>query len=186
MHDSTSEENLRKLLIDHGVDCSTWSETQGSHSIEDLVREIERGECLVRRRAIRYMQGVVLMTIKKEGLVLIEVGDERPSTGRRPLNRYPGEKMRPGEDYQDTVKRGIKEELGIAPERIRILTETHKTSERICCSSSYPGLITIYPLNHVDVQVNGLPDADFTTEEQNELESITHYWSWRSKETMEK
>lgn len=109
--------------------------------------------------------------------------------------------MKPGETVEAAVTRAVKEELGSIIGRsfdscdyssiLRILPNsyTKKVEER--ASVSYPGLPACYVLHSVDVEVDGLPDGEFCTEETAEYEDSDengvagaaisckkHYWKW--------
>jgi len=106
--------------------------------------------------------------------------------------------MKPGEAVESAVVRAVKEELGSTikdscsgEEIVRIVPNSYssKVEERV--SVSYPGLPACYVLHTVDAIVDGLPDCEFCTEEEEEYQDLEgkegakgavsckkHYWKW--------
>lgn len=104
------------------------------------------------------------------------------------------------------VVRAVKEELGSIirvslshendEEFVKIIPNSYssKVEERV--SVSYPGLPACYVLHTVDAIVDGLPDCEFSTEEEeyqnlNEKEGVEravsckkHYWKWVDSNTL--
>lgn len=108
--------------------------------------------------------------------------------------------MKPNETVDSAVVRAVKEELGsiigegIIP-KIVPYTYTSKVEERL--SLSYPGLPARYVLHSVDATVDGLPEGEFCTVEDEEYEESDerkvadeavsckkHYWKWIDSESV--
>lgn len=136
-------------------------------------------------------------------MVLVESHQELSDGSIRKRNRPLSEKLKSGEDIEAAAKRAIKEELGSAifrvndggktvqfDEIVRIVMDSYgkKVEERT--SVSYPGLPACYVLHTVDAFVEGLPEGEFSTEEETEYEGCgnevvdeavsvkKHFWKW--------
>ncbi|KAF2566040.1 hypothetical protein F2Q68_00023931 [Brassica cretica] len=97
-----------------------------------------------------------------------EVSDGSVRERFRPLS----EKMKPDETPEEAVFRAVREELGSifsgeddVVRRIKILPGSYSRRVEEKNSMSYPGLPARYALHSVDATVEGLPEEDFCTEE---------------------
>lgn len=115
--------------------------------------------------------------------------------------------MKPGETVESAVLRAVNEELGSIiggsfsfsssssdfddNRVVKIVPNsyTNKVEERL--SVSYPGLPACYVLHSVDAMVDGLPEGEFSTVEEEEygdsyeknvadgaVSCKKHYWKW--------
>jgi len=164
--DSTKQEEhfttdaLQQQLADAGIDTSTWG-TGKAKTLEALQNEIESGETiLITGKTGELLRKVVVGGADiyyqspdgkryrlKEDRQVFEGGRER----RRDLGHAVSEKMKPDEDPQNAMIRGIQEELGINSEIT--LTESG-TDEQKIDSPSYPGLISQYVLHKFHAILN--------------------------------
>lgn len=122
----------------------------------------------------------------------------------RPLS----EKMKPVEDLESAVIRAVREELGSIMKGsgfddsgdvdiVKVVQGSYRKKVEERNSVSYPGLPACYILHSVDACVEGLPDGDFCTEEEeyrncetsgvaNEAVSVKkHFWKWVSADSLE-
>ena len=141
---------LKQQLEGAGIDTSVWGTGQAK-TLAHLQKEIESGETIL----IKGKEGELLRKVVvggadvfyvspegkkyrlKEDRQVFKDGRER----RRDLGQAVSEKMKPDENPNDAIIRGIREELGIGGEII--LTET-ATDEQLLTSPSYPGLQSQY------------------------------------------
>jgi hypothetical protein len=72
--------------------------------------------------------------------------------------------------------------LGVEPTQVKILDGALRQYREEGASPSYPGLITRYLIHIVEVEIEGLPDKDFATQEGSRAGGETikkHHWSWK-------
>lgn len=110
--------------------------------------------------------------------------------------------MKPGESVEAAVQRAVKEELGSALPAgggVRIVPGSYERRVEERLSVSYPGLPACYVLHSVDAWVEGLPDGEFCTEEEDEYEGCReaarvaekavsvrrHFWKWVDEEALQ-
>lgn len=108
--------------------------------------------------------------------------------------------MKPGETVEEAVLRAVKEELGSAfppgnfpSDGVRIVPGSYERRVEERVSVSYPGLPACYVLHSVEAWVEGLPDVEFCTEEEEEYGGCgdarlaekekalfvrRHFWKW--------
>lgn len=110
--------------------------------------------------------------------------------------------MKPNETPEAAVYRAVREELGQIIKGsvgdsenesvVRIVPGSYRTKLEERNSASYPGLPACYVLHSVDAVVEGLPEGEFCTEEEEHREceenqravaceavSVKkHYWEW--------
>lgn len=112
--------------------------------------------------------------------------------------------MKPVEDVESAVVRAVREELGSilsVPAAdghiVKVVPGSYGKKVEQRNSVSYPGLPACYILHSVDAWVEGLPDVDFCTEEDeeyrnsetlgvaNEAVSVKrHFWKWVSADSI--
>lgn len=113
--------------------------------------------------------------------------------------------MKPNETPESAVYRAVKEELGSiigdldCCEIVRIVPNSYKMKIEERNSVSYPGLPACYVLHSMDVWVEGLPDEEFCTVEEEEYEKSEeteiahkaavsvkkHFWKWVSADSVD-
>ncbi len=176
---------LKALLRARRVDISLWG-TGSAKTVESLWEEIATGEIELKDKPFRrVLTGVVQVIIRRGDRVLIEAEQVFHDGRRRARNIPPAEKMLPGENYMDAARRCVTEELGLSPDRVEILPETHTSSQEMRTSWSYPGLLGQYTIHRVDVSAPDLPDESFWTEEVSLANDPTvrrHLWIWEHKD----
>jgi len=115
--------------------------------------------------------------------------------------------MKPNETPEAAVYRAVREELGQIIKGsvgdsenesvVRIVPGSYRKKLEERNSASYPGLPACYLLHSVDAVVEGLPEGEFCTEEEEnrECEEIRravaceavsvkkHYWDWGSADS---
>lgn len=115
--------------------------------------------------------------------------------------------MKPGETVEAAVVRAVKEELGSIirvscsdvndDDIVKIIPNSYSSKVEERLSVSYPGLPACYVLHTVDAFVDGLPDCEFCTEEEEEYHNLDekqeaeraisckkHYWKWVDSYTL--
>lgn len=111
--------------------------------------------------------------------------------------------MKPGEDPESAVIRAVKEELGSVlggnvDGVVRIVPGSYNKKIEERNSVSYPGLPACYELHSFDAVIEGLPEGDFCTEEEEEYSGSDetgakekavsvkrHYWKWVSADSVQ-
>jgi ADP-ribose pyrophosphatase YjhB (NUDIX family) len=120
----------------------------------------------------------VNVIVKRGDLTLTEVAQLLATGETRERSWPPGEKLLPGEDVEVAAYRCVEEELGVSRESCRIVPDTHTTGERTGESPSYPGLVTRYRTNAIEMKVPGLPETKFSTPDTGDPTIKLHYWDW--------
>ena len=177
-----SSKALQDLLISHGIDLSQWGRNDAK-SVTDLWQEIMAEEAYLRDPPLRrIVPGVIRVLLRQGTRILIEVKQAFRDGRTRSRRSPPSEKMRRGESYIDGALRCVEEELLVARSKVQVMERTHHIHHACHHSRSYPGLHSQYTFHTVDVQVQGLPQEDFSTDEycQHDGElSVRHYWAWQ-------
>ena len=112
--------------------------------------------------------------------------------------------MKPNETPESAVYRAVQEELGSIlgdsdySQLVRIVPDSYRLKIEERDSVSYPGLSASYVLHSMDVRVEGLPDGDFCTVEEEEYVNSEdtniadhavsvkkHFWKWVSPESVD-
>ncbi|KAI3762357.1 hypothetical protein L1987_52785 [Smallanthus sonchifolius] len=176
---------------------AAWGTTPGTKNIHSLWLELADGETSLADSTppVRTVEVVVVRVKDKKNRVLIESHQQLSNGDVRNRSRPLSEKMKPGETVEAAVVRAVKEELGSILEKdaefMRIVPDSYssKVEERV--SVSYPGLPACYILHTVDAFVDGLPEGEFCTEEQDEYQNLDekercelavsckkHFWKW--------
>ena len=180
-------ENLKDWLQERGINTQLFGTVNGSKTLQCLLHEVVEGESVLQTTEdgtpLR-MVSIISVNIKnKQGQSLYETRQRLPGGGVRERNLLLSEKLLPNESWKAATKRGIKEELGsILPENpdIYVLDDTYSKSTERSTSSSYPGLCTEYVCHKVEARVSGLPETDFTTEENRPDGILLSSWAWRN------
>jgi 8-oxo-dGTP pyrophosphatase MutT (NUDIX family) len=183
-----TEQDLGDWLNERGIDTATWGTGQYK-SLGDLWAECQSGEALLDENPPGRTISVVKVIIRNANRVLVEVAQILANGERRPRNSPPTEKIKPGESVRQAALRCVREELGIALDdgdgddgadgafpgnRVPVATELR-------FSPSYPGLPTHYTFYECELDVPGLPDGSFTTQEAGDPVAI-HFWEWHEKQ----
>ena len=180
MPSCTTIADLARLLADHGVAIECWRHPD-ANTVDDLYRELMRGECRLLDGPLRRELAIVRIWIRRREQVLIEA-EVIETPGRSQLrSRLPSEKMLPGESPEAAAKRGVYEELACADERIAVVRAVGPIFETRSSAPTYPGLRSDYLIHDVECTVAGLPDGAFETQEDDREHSgkmITHRWVW--------
>ncbi|XP_052186023.1 uncharacterized protein LOC127797289 [Diospyros lotus] len=182
---------------------AAWGIKPGTKNVHNLWLELSEGETSLAdsKPPVRNVEVVIVRVIGSGDKVLIESHQELSDGAVRSRCRPLSEKMRPGETVEAAVVRAVREELGSIIGAslnnsaydgiVKIVPNSYrkKVEERV--SVSYPGLPACYVLHSVDARVDGLPDGEFSTEEEAEYENsdqnkvadsavscIKHYWKW--------
>ncbi|RMG95269.1 MAG: NUDIX hydrolase [Chloroflexi bacterium] len=182
MHTFRNMSQLNDWLLAKGVDTSSWGKN-GSKTVTHLWQEYTRGEVSFQDSPPLRRVNVVQLNIRRDNQVLIEAAQEFCDGRLRHRNQPPSEKMKPGESYIDAALRCCQEELGVSPERVQIIPDTHKIIDVETESISYPGLKTQYTFHIVDATIKNLPESAFWKE--NEVKDKgdpirRHYWVWQT------
>ncbi len=177
-----NESELESWLRESGIDLSQWG-VGPAKSVHDLWQEIVAGESSVTRGATVRRISLVNVILCRGGACLVEAEQELRPGEWRMRNRYPSEKITPGENPAETALRCLQEELHIDPETVRVRSVAGPESQA-GESRSYPGLCTEYSVYQVEVNADHLPDGEFlTTESSGEdgRQPKTHRWVWQSQ-----
>jgi hypothetical protein len=173
---------LHDLLIVHRVDVSQWGQNDAK-TVIDLWQELVVGDVSLQEPPLcRIVLGVVRLLIRQGNCLLIEVQQTFDDGRTRFRGIPPSEKLRRGESYRDGALRCVEEELLIERSKVQVLEQTHQIHHTMHRSRSYPGLQSQYTFHTVDVQVQGLPHEEFSTDESrrdtNAL-AVRNYWAWQ-------
>jgi hypothetical protein len=177
-----SPDALRRWLAARGIATSHWN-SGPAKGVDDLWREVAAGESVLLDNPPRRSVEVVMIWARDEaGRLLIEDEQEMADGRRRKRERPPSEKLKPGEDYANGARRGLAEELGLAPEAVTLLPDTYRRREQTLDSPSYPGLPTCYTLHEVDAVIRGLPSGDFSRDNTAPADPVRrHWWTWKTE-----
>lgn len=179
--------DLKGLLNPETID--EWEQNKGrTKTVEQLYNEIVEGDTKLFEDPTThklYRKTLVLFLVIKKRIngvtkFLIEYEQVFKKKGYAPRRRQilPAEKMKQSDENKepllDAVYRAVQEELG---DDIRVLYIDYEhivTTVRAEESLSYPGLETLYESYYVPIEVDGLSDQDFSTEEKDKI----NYWKW--------
>jgi ADP-ribose pyrophosphatase YjhB (NUDIX family) len=172
-------DSLGKWLAENGVDMALWGRN-GYKTAVDLWLEVEQGDCILLGPPPLRVVRVTQVIIQQEGKVLIEGAQEMGDGRIRTRHFFPSEKMKRGEPPAAAALRCLREELGIAPVQVIVLSEGDSQTEE-CDSPSYPGLKTQYHFVEMVAHIRGLPLQDFWHE--NSAYHLNdpvkrHHWVW--------
>lgn len=195
---------------------ASWGTKPGTKNVHNLWLELSEGETSLADSTppIRTVE-VVTVRIKRSDAndgnifskVLVESHQELSDGTIRYRNRPLSEKMKPDETVDQAVLRAVREELGSLflknnnselegsdnrrEDIVRIVEDSYRNRVEERASASYPGLPACYVLHAVDAFVDGLPEGEFETEEENEYQDCQdmkiadraisvrrHFWKW--------
>ncbi|MFA6430261.1 MAG: hypothetical protein WC229_00610 [Candidatus Paceibacterota bacterium] len=173
---------LKTQLKNAGIDISVWG-TGKTKTIDHLKKEIDEGETILETNEsgelirlltvagadIYYMSKDSKQYRLKEEKQIFQDGRKR----QRNLGQAISEKIKPNEDPEIAIARGIKEELGIqSGVEISKIGATKNTVE----SPSYPGLKTEYSIHKFKAVLN---DEQFNPNGYTEIQDgLTTYFVW--------
>jgi len=169
-------ESCIELLTRHGIDVALYG-TGKAKTIAHLVKEVNEGECTLissDKGLVRELN-VVSAMVYYETLVLKETkqvfADGREKV--RTKDSSVSEKLQPGEDPWEGLKRGITEELAIQGELDIVQLDTEVVERE---SDSFPGLLGRYNLYKFNVY---LTPEQYQPEGYMEIQSdkVT-YFGW--------
>ncbi|KAK9665111.1 hypothetical protein RND81_14G091200 [Saponaria officinalis] len=181
---------------------STWGISPGTKNIHNLWLELVDGETSLIDSIppLRNLEVVCVRVRNANNLILIENHQELSDGSIRKRGRPLSEKMKSGEDVESSAKRAVFEELGsvlneVNDENVKILFDSYERKVEERSSVSYPGLPACYVLHYVDAFVEGLPEAEFVTEEGDEYDDDRgvaseavkvkrHFWKWVSDDSV--
>jgi hypothetical protein len=182
LHESDwgSWQKLKRWLQQSGVDTSTWGHGRAK-SAEQLWREVLRGETHLLANPPRRMVELVVLIVRREEQILLEIGQHLPGENFRQRAWPPSEKMISGENFLQTAVRGLREEFGLVPDDYTLHHDTYRRAYQWRDSVSYPTLPAQYCFHIIDVDIPSLPPEPFTTTEpiRDEL-SLIHHWAWHT------
>jgi hypothetical protein len=175
-----SVHELRDWLASKEIPVHLWGTGQAKR-VEDLWSELSTGESVLTDLPPQRQVAVVSLVVRRGDTSLTEVAQLLATGETRTRRLLPSEKMLPGEDAKTAAYRCAQEELGVPGESCRIIPGTHTQASRTGESPSYPGLVTRYRTNQVEMTIPNLPDTAFSTQESGGSEHVTvkiHYWDW--------
>ncbi|KAL4559216.1 hypothetical protein LXL04_031350 [Taraxacum kok-saghyz] len=188
---------------------AAWGARPGTKNVHNLWLELSEGETSLTDSTppVRTLEVVVVRVRDNQNRILIESHKQLSNGDIRKWSRPLSEKMKPGETVEAAVVRAVKEELGSIvrvscshvndDDIVKIIRNSYssKVEERV--SMSYPGLPACYILHTVDAFVDGLPESEFCTEEEEEYLNLDenqeaeraisckkHYWKWVDSYTL--
>ncbi|KAJ0236246.1 RING-H2 zinc finger protein [Hirschfeldia incana] len=154
---------------------AAWGVKPGTKNVHNLWLELSDGETSLADSTppVRTVNVVTVRVIGTHGKILVESHQELSDGSVRERFRPLSEKMKPEETPDEAVFRAVEEELGSifkgendVGERVKILPGSYSRRVEERNSLSYPGLPARYALHSVDATVEGLPEEDFCTEEE--------------------
>ena len=172
------KKGLCDFLEANGIDTALYG-VEEAKSVDDLLRELQKGEATLARRVVREISVVTVNVFadvgeKRHRLVEIkqQFNDGRIRE-RRQLPMSLSETMLPGEAVLDALARALKEELQVG--QYQILGDVTDSSETMD-SPSFPGILTVYHLHRVTILLH---DSEYRAEGYQETESdLTTYFGW--------
>lgn len=152
----TTAEALCGYLKAHDIDTSAWG-SGGTKTLDHLLKEIQDGESVLvkgdegrlLRKTLVAKADVYYKDTKGQLYRLKETKQVFVDGRERVRNSFLMEKMKPDENPLISIKRGVKEELGIDEEGFTV--EPIDVADEIVDSPSYPGLKTWYILHRFKV-----------------------------------
>lgn len=171
---------LRDWLAGKEIPVHGWGIGQAKR-VEDLWSELNTGESVLTDPPLQRQVAFVSVVVMRGATCLTEVAQLLATGETRKRRLPPGEKMLPGEDAETAAYRCVEEELGVPRESCRIIPGTHTEGGRTGESTSYPGLVTRYRMNRVEMEIPNLPGTAFSTPESNGGQGAAvkiHYWDW--------
>ena len=176
---------FERTLARNGIDVSSWS-TGAAKGLAELYSEAAAGESQFEKCRVLRKVSVVVLLIRCDNRVLIELEQELSDGRHRARDFPPSDKLLPQESIEQGAARCLQEELGITS-RYRIMPSANQ-QQCIKESQSYPGLLTWYTFHFVEASVDELPSDDFwraNTTSSPADPVVKHRWGWRTKSFQE-
>lgn len=186
---------LEFALEEHGkIDTKLYGQGNAK-TLNELMGELERGECQLKMQAGHLFRWVEVLTIdfRCGNKVLVETHQQLPDGRMRARNLGLGEKKLSHERWRTAAARCFRKKLGVRLEEvaksIRFDSKSFVRASRRESSKSYPGLVTHYEgicINATVTQAEafpalGLPHGhSFTSESEGPRGKTTFFWSWWS------
>lgn len=165
------------------IDTSQWG-TSETKTIANLWQEYRQGEITFRDNPPTRVVRVVQIILRRGDRVLYEIAQEFQDGRLRQRLQPPSEKMVKGESQFDAAERCLREELGLDPDEIQLLSPAVEVTENVTDSPSYPGLRTHYTIYSIEATAEGLPDDDFWRVNEAAAAGdpvLRHLWGWRRR-----
>lgn len=183
---------------------AAWGTKPGTKNVHNLWLEVAEGETSLidTTPPVRNLEVISVRIVGPGDRILVESHQELSDGSVRRRNQPLSEKLKSGEDIDCAVKRAVVEELGSIlgdavdyGTTVKILPGTYEKKVEQRDSFSYPGLPGCYVMHTVEALVEGLPEDEFVTEEQNEygeakslaMEAVSvkrHFWKWVSRDSL--
>jgi hypothetical protein len=163
-----------------GIPVQLWG-TGGAKRVEDLWSELGTGETVLTDSPVERRVSFVNVVVRRGNKTLTEVGQVLATGHYRRRQWPPGEKMLPSEDAETAAYRCVEEELGVSRGTCRIVPGSRTEGSRTAESLSYPGLVTRYRTNRVEMEIPNLPATAFSTPETDgsgDSAVLRHDWDW--------
>jgi hypothetical protein len=177
---------LQNLLAKHGVNISQWGGGR-SRTLGQLMEEIKNGESRLYlkegKELVRYskfVSGSVYYKRSDNKVLLLKEDKQifrdnrKEKIRRRHYDNSYAEKIMGEESPEETVRRGLLEEIGIEKQPEEFCFTSRR--EKYLDSMSYPGLMTFFEEYRFDIFIN---DSEFKPEGYiEERDDITTYFVW--------
>jgi hypothetical protein len=175
------------LLQKHNVPVDKWGQG-GTKTLEHLLTEVDQGEALlVENEAGELTRELTVADVEvrymaddgsEERLMEAEQVFTNGQTRSRNLPTSLSEKLKPGEDIEQSVIRAVQEELGIEDD---LTAKYDKLEETTTDSPSFPGLKSTYKAYYYTVHLN--KDQYRAEGYQERQPDKTTYFVWVKVET---
>lgn len=186
-------EELQQKLIQYGINFNNWNIASGNKSVEQLLKEIKNGDCILIEennnlyRSVKVANVTILSDDEQYRLVEKAHLNQNREVVKERGNNVLSEKIETGETVLNAIVRGIKEELGEKYNKniVFLNEESMNVKNEEKSSYSYPGLKALYTFYETSVKIPLLtqdypPPQSFVTEERNSDGSFKRYieWEW--------
>lgn len=178
---------LSTWLQAHGIDSRQWGQANSKTAVH-LWQELATGEATLQVDPVCRLVQVVELLVQQAGLLLLEVAQEMEDGRVRYRNRFPSEKMKPGETVQEASLRCLWEEVGLQPHQVHILSDTPQPQIVERESDSYPGLRSRYTTFRLETAVACLPPHPFWQDNASYQKGDPvrrHRWAWVTSDTVQ-
>mmetsp|Transcript_152253 Transcript_152253/g.270143 ORF Transcript_152253/g.270143 Transcript_152253/m.270143 type:complete len:850 (-) Transcript_152253:59-2608(-) len=156
-------ENMGALLRKHNIDTKLFG-VGNARTITDFAQETATGETRLYSKGTelrRYLDILIVKIKNNFGGYLIETGHNFGKGQTRQKNAFPATKVRPFEDKVWAVRRLLREvDIPFASSKIMFGPRRVETSQ----SPSYPGVVTVYLKQVVEVELNEFDVANLAND----------------------